>query len=295
MSGASRPSVPGRASRSRRSRTATKSAARSPTTGCCAKTCGRCAGRSRSRSRTSRRFSTFDAADPFASRCVDEDFNRLWTAEVLDGERQTRDLARARAVAPGLRRNRLSARPALDDRSLPAAGAWRTAAEGTGARARRRRARIHHDRRRPCRRASGCATTAAFDDPVDPTKCVADRMRPALGARWRRTWRSRRRCASCATSACWTPHSWMRHLDAAPLPRAARDRGDRRRDHRDRRVRVRSSRSTGLTVIPKGGTLLARDGATRSLHAVRRRRARSCRRGGRKKGETAVRIGRFVS
>lgn len=45
-------------------------------------------------------YRSFDPAHPFASRCVDEDFNRLWTAEVLDGERQTRDLARARALRP---------------------------------------------------------------------------------------------------------------------------------------------------------------------------------------------------
>jgi predicted deacylase len=45
-------------------------------------------------------YQTFNPADPFSSRCVDEDFNRLWTAEVLDGTRQTRDLARARALRP---------------------------------------------------------------------------------------------------------------------------------------------------------------------------------------------------
>ncbi len=45
-------------------------------------------------------YEAFDPADPFASRCVDEDFNRLWTAEVLDGPRQTRrPRARARAAA----------------------------------------------------------------------------------------------------------------------------------------------------------------------------------------------------
>ena len=45
-------------------------------------------------------YQSFDAADPFASRCVDEDFNRLWTDEVLDGPRQTADLARARELRP---------------------------------------------------------------------------------------------------------------------------------------------------------------------------------------------------
>ncbi len=42
----------------------------------------------------------FDAGDPFASRCVDEDFNRLWTAEVLDGPRRSAELERARALRP---------------------------------------------------------------------------------------------------------------------------------------------------------------------------------------------------
>jgi len=32
-------------------------------------------------------YSRFDSARPFASRCVDEDFNRLWTPEVLDSQK----------------------------------------------------------------------------------------------------------------------------------------------------------------------------------------------------------------
>ncbi|MEO8344223.1 MAG: succinylglutamate desuccinylase/aspartoacylase family protein [Betaproteobacteria bacterium] len=43
-------------------------------------------------------YRTFNAADPYASRCVDEDFNRLWTPEILDGTRQTADLVRAREL-----------------------------------------------------------------------------------------------------------------------------------------------------------------------------------------------------
>jgi predicted deacylase len=42
----------------------------------------------------------FDRADPFASRCVDEDFNRLWTREVLEGPRESAELARARELRP---------------------------------------------------------------------------------------------------------------------------------------------------------------------------------------------------
>ena len=43
-------------------------------------------------------FETFDASNPTVSRYVDEDFNRLWSAEVLDGDRDSVELRRARAV-----------------------------------------------------------------------------------------------------------------------------------------------------------------------------------------------------
>ena len=45
-------------------------------------------------------YERFDPADPFASRCVDEDFNRLWTREVLDGPRDSAELRRARELRP---------------------------------------------------------------------------------------------------------------------------------------------------------------------------------------------------
>lgn len=43
---------------------------------------------------------TFDARQPEASRWVDEDFNRLWSADVLDGDRDSVELRRAREVRP---------------------------------------------------------------------------------------------------------------------------------------------------------------------------------------------------
>ena len=45
-------------------------------------------------------FRSFNPADPFASRYVDEDFNRLWSDEVLGSARKSRELARARSFAP---------------------------------------------------------------------------------------------------------------------------------------------------------------------------------------------------
>jgi hypothetical protein len=45
-------------------------------------------------------YQAFDRADPFASRSVDEDFNRVWDEATLDGARTSRELARARALRP---------------------------------------------------------------------------------------------------------------------------------------------------------------------------------------------------
>lgn len=42
----------------------------------------------------------FDAAQPFASRCIDEDFNRLWDVATLDGTRDSIELRRARQLRP---------------------------------------------------------------------------------------------------------------------------------------------------------------------------------------------------
>ena len=43
---------------------------------------------------------SFDTARPTASRFLDEDMNRVWSPETLDGPRQSRELARARELRP---------------------------------------------------------------------------------------------------------------------------------------------------------------------------------------------------
>ncbi|MEM7123291.1 MAG: succinylglutamate desuccinylase/aspartoacylase family protein [Pseudomonadota bacterium] len=45
-------------------------------------------------------YEEFDPNYPFVSRYQDEDFNRLWNEETLDGPRQSRDLTRARELRP---------------------------------------------------------------------------------------------------------------------------------------------------------------------------------------------------
>jgi len=43
-------------------------------------------------------YEAFDPTDPNASRWIDEDFNRVWAKDVLDGERDSVELCRAREV-----------------------------------------------------------------------------------------------------------------------------------------------------------------------------------------------------
>lgn len=45
-------------------------------------------------------YAAFDPADPTTSRWVDQDFNRIWSPAVLDGERTSVELRRAREVRP---------------------------------------------------------------------------------------------------------------------------------------------------------------------------------------------------
>jgi succinylglutamate desuccinylase/aspartoacylase family protein len=45
-------------------------------------------------------FLRFDPRNPYATRFIDEDFNRVWTAEVLEGPRTSAELTRARELRP---------------------------------------------------------------------------------------------------------------------------------------------------------------------------------------------------
>ena len=47
-------------------------------------------------------FEAFDPANPNASRWAEEDFNRVWAEDVLDGDRDSIELRRAREVRPHL-------------------------------------------------------------------------------------------------------------------------------------------------------------------------------------------------
>ena len=86
-------------------------------------------------------FARFDPADPFPSRFVDEDYNRVWADESLFGSAR---FARAAPRAPAAalrRRGRAAARHPQHERALPAADGLRHGREERGLRARARRAR----------------------------------------------------------------------------------------------------------------------------------------------------------
>ena len=236
-------------------------------------------------------FRRFDAADPFASRCLDEDFNRLWSADVLDGARQTRDLARARELRPVYDdTDYLLDLHSMTDPCPPLALAGRQQKGLELAFAVGLPEHVVID----AGHAAGkrLRDYAAFDDPVDPRNALL----VECGQHWERAAPE----VAKQSALRFLRHFGMldaafldAHLDASPLPA-------------QRAIEITdvvtittddfafAQPVAGLTVIAKGGSLLARDGATDvrtpyddAVLIMPTRRPR--------KGETAVRIGRFVS
>ena len=153
-------------------------------------------------------FDRFDPADPFASRYVEEDFNRLWTPEVLNSARDSYELRRARAFAPIV----AEVDYLLDIHSmhLPSPALLMCGMQDKGVAMGRALAYPQH-LVRDWGHAAGkrMRDFVAFDDPASPK--VA--MLVECGQHWeRRTSPSRPPCASCAgamscrkagsTSAC---------------------------------------------------------------------------------------------
>jgi len=235
-------------------------------------------------------YRTFNAADPYSARCVDEDFNRLWTADVLDGTRETADLARARTLRPLYdSADYLCDLHSMTDPcpALAMAGRQRKGVELAqalglprfivvdGGHAAGKRLRDYR----------------FFDDADDP--------RNALLIECGQHWESAAPDVAKQTTLRFLRHFGMvdpaflaAHLDPAPQPQqqvievtATVTIGS---DHFAFALPVE-----GLAVVPKAGTLLARDGRVDVLTPyddcvliMPTRRP--------KMGETAVRLGRFV-
>ncbi len=235
-------------------------------------------------------YARFDPADPFASRCVDEDFNRLWTPEVLDGPRRSSDLARARELRPVYDRTaHLLDLHSMTDPCPPLALAGRWPKGVALAQAIGVPEHIVVD----AGHAAGkrLRDYAAFDAPADP--------RSALLIECGQHWERAAPAVAMQTALRFLRHFGMldpglarEHVDAAPL------RAQRVIEITDV-VTIETSEFTfvqpvsGLDVIARGGTLLAHDGPREvrtpydeAVLVMPTRRPRT--------GETAVRIGRFV-
>ncbi len=236
-------------------------------------------------------YQLFDCTDPFASRCVDEDFNRLWTAEVLEGPRQTTDLDRARELRPLYDATEfLLDLHSMTDPCPPLALAGRQRKGLDLAMALGLPAHIVVDAGHSA--GKRLRDYAFFDDPAD--------ARNALLVECGQHWEAAAPAVARQVTLRFLRHFGMAapefldaHLDSTPMPApkvievtAAITIGS---DAFAFAVPV-----DGLAVVPRAGTLLARDGGADVVTPyddcvliMPTRRP--------KKGETAVRLGRFVT
>ena len=236
-------------------------------------------------------YASFDPAHPFASRCVDEDFNRLWTADVLEGDRRSADLERARQLRPLYDRvDYLLDLHSMTDPCPPLAlaGTRRKGLELALALGLPEHVVMDagHSAGRRLR------DYAFFDDADDPRSALL----LECGQHWERS------APVVARQAVlrFLRHFGMAgapflaaHLDAAPSPR-------QRVIEVTAAITIASDAFAfalpvdGLTVIPRAGTVLAQDGDTPVYtpydDCVLIMPTRSP-----KVGDTAVRLGRFVN
>ncbi len=233
----------------------------------------------------------FDPADPFASRCVDEDFNRLWTDDVLDGPRATTELARARALRPIYdAADYLLDLHSMTDPCPPLALAGRQRKGLELALALGVPAHVVVDAGHAAGRR--LRDYAFFDDPEDPRNALL----VECGQHWERAAPDVARQSTLRFLRHFgmvDPAFLDEHLDTAPMP-------PQRAIEVTDVVTIETERFAfampvaGLDVVPRAATLLARDGERdvrtpydECVLVMPTRRPR--------KGETAVRLGRFVS
>jgi predicted deacylase len=232
----------------------------------------------------------FDRAQPFASRCLDEDFNRLWSADVLDGPRRSRELARARALRPVIdAADYLLDLHSMTDACPPLALAGPRRKGLALARRLGTPAHVVVDGGHAAGRR--LRDYAFFDDPEDERNALL----VECGQHWERAAPD---VAMLAT---------VRFLALFGLADAAfvAERGADRALPPQRTIEVTHAITIGsddfefvrsarpLGVVPRAGTVLARDGATDILTpydecvlVMPTRRPR--------RGETAVRLGRYL-
>jgi predicted deacylase len=236
-------------------------------------------------------YRAFDPAEPYSSRCVDEDFNRLWTPQVLDGPRTSAELVLARALRPLYDNvDYLLDLHSMTDPCPPLAMAGRQRKGVLLAQALGAPAHIIIDGGHAAGRR--LRDYAFFDDPVDP--------RNALLVECGQHWESSAPDVARHVTLLFLRHFGMvdpafldRHLEPLPMPAQkvieVTDAITIATDAFSFAIPVR-----GLSVVPAADTLLARDGDTEirtpygnCVLIMPTRRPR--------KGETAVRLGRYVN
>jgi len=236
-------------------------------------------------------YRTFDPADPFASRCIDEDFNRLWSPDVLDGPRASAELARGRELRPLYDRvDYLLDLHSMTDPCVPLAMAGRQRKGVELARALGMPEHIVVDGGHAAGRR--LRDYSFFDDPIDP--------RNALLLECGQHWESSAPDIARQATLLFLRHFGMaepafleEHLE--PLPRPPQ-----KVIEVTEVVTIATDDFAfalpvhGLAVVPEAGTLLARDGTTEirtpydsCVLIMPTRRP--------KRGETAVRLGRLVA
>ena len=122
--------------------------------------------------------------DPSASRFIDEDINRVWDVATLDGPRKSAELARARQIRPFID----TVDTLLDIHSMQHATPALMLAGLLGKSlelAHKRRRTAHHRARRGPRRWPPHARLRRLRRSCLAQDRIADRVRPALGARLR--------------------------------------------------------------------------------------------------------------
>ena len=236
-------------------------------------------------------YRTFDPADPFTSRCVDEDYNRLWDPTVLDGPRTSTDLARARELRPLYdRADYLLDLHSMTDPCVPLAMAGRQRKGVELARSLGMPEHIIVDGGHAAGRR--LRDYAFFDDSTDPRNALLIEC----GQHWERT---------SPDVARQTTLRFLRHFGMVDAPFLERHLDSRKRSPQ-KVIEVTDvvTISTdefafalpvaGLAVMPTGNTVLAHDGGTEirtpyddCVLIMPTRRP--------KRGETAVRLGRFVT
>lgn len=236
-------------------------------------------------------YRTFDPAEPFSSRCVDEDFNRLWAPDVLDSSRTSVDLDRARQLRPLYDTvDYLLDLHSMTDPCPPLSMAGRQRKGVVLAQALGTPAHIIVDGGHAAGRR--LRDYAFFDDPDDPRNALLIEC----GQHWEGASADVARQATLLFLRQFgmaDPAFLDRHLESLPMPAQkvieVTDAVTIATDTFAFEMPVH-----GLSVVARAGTLLARDGDAEirtpyddCVLIMPTRRPR--------KGETAVRLGRFVS